>query len=136
VSPALELFLYCDFYRVEAVSDRARQHARHVRTQVIEIGHLAKITSGLCGDRTCKYAPMSYRNRKWTGHCALALVLAFGLAGDGYTHNDKTERECEKTRQKIAKIESKMRAGYTASQGIKMDDELRRLRKLRAKQCR
>ena len=47
-----------------------------------------------------------------------------------------TKNECEKTRQKIARIESKMRQGYRASQGVKMEDELRRLRKLRSKQCR
>jgi hypothetical protein len=55
---------------------------------------------------------------------------------DSHAHEACTKQECEKTRQKIAKIESKMRQGYRASQGVKMNDELRRLRKLRSKQCR
>jgi len=49
---------------------------------------------------------------------------------------DRSKLECEKTKQKISKIQSKMRKGYRASEGVKMDDELRRLRKLRSKQCR
>lgn len=44
--------------------------------------------------------------------------------------------KCDKTKQKIAKIHSKMRQGYSASQGVRMDEELRRLRKLRSKYCR
>ncbi len=50
--------------------------------------------------------------------------------------SSNTKEKCEKTRQKIAKIHSKMRQGYTASQGIRMDEELRRLKKLRSKYCR
>jgi hypothetical protein len=44
--------------------------------------------------------------------------------------------ECEKIKQKIRYIQSKMRAGYTRAQGEKMEAELRRLRSLRAKACR
>jgi len=63
-------------------------------------------------------------------------VGALVLASNSVAHQDRTKIECEKTRQKIAKIEAKMRQGYRAAQGVKMEDELRRLRKLRAKQCR
>ena len=44
--------------------------------------------------------------------------------------------ECEKIKQKIEEIRSKMRAGYTRVQGERMEEELRRLRALRAKACR
>lgn len=64
------------------------------------------------------------------------VALAAGLTIKSEAHEDWTEKDCEKTRQKISKIESKMRQGYTASQGAKMEDELRRLRRLRSKQCR
>ena len=50
--------------------------------------------------------------------------------------NDNSQEKCEKTKQKITKIHSKMRQGYTASQGVRMDEELRRLKKLRSKYCR
>ena len=44
--------------------------------------------------------------------------------------------ECEKIKQKIEEIRSKMRAGYTRAQGERMEEDLRRLRALRAKACR
>ncbi len=70
-------------------------------------------------------------------------MILFGLVAVLSLHSndilarvDCTKAECEKTKQKISKIESKMRQGYRASEGVKMDDELRRLRKLRSKYCR
>jgi len=50
--------------------------------------------------------------------------------------NGQSKDKCERTKQKIAKIHSKMRQGYTASQGVRMDEALRRLKKLRSKYCR
>ncbi len=47
-----------------------------------------------------------------------------------------SKAECEKTRQKIEQIQSKMRQGYTRKQGEKMEAELRKLRAIRFKQCR
>jgi hypothetical protein len=46
------------------------------------------------------------------------------------------ELECTKVKLKIAKIESRMRQGYTASEGRRYEEELRRLRRLRASVCR
>jgi hypothetical protein len=77
---------------------------------------------------------MKNRTNLLTGLCI--AIVALLSASDSVAHRDQTKIECEKTRQKIAKIESKMRQGYRAAQGVKMEDELRRLRKLRAKQCR
>jgi hypothetical protein len=77
---------------------------------------------------------MKNRTNLLTGLCI--VIVALMSARGSVAHQDRTKIECEKTRQKIAKIESKMRQGYSAAQGVKMEDELRRLRKLRAKQCR
>lgn len=49
---------------------------------------------------------------------------------------DERELKCAETREKIRRIESKMRQGYTAKEGVKMQDELRGLRELRKRICR
>ena len=72
---------------------------------------------------------------------AAACTLAFTLVVASLAHTATARArcsavECEKVRQKIAKIESKMRQGYKVSAGERMQDELRRLRKLRARVCR
>jgi len=66
----------------------------------------------------------------------LIVALAFSPMNHGTAADKCRTAECEKTKQKIAKIESKMRQGYRTAAGEKMTDELRRLRKLRAKYCR
>ena len=64
------------------------------------------------------------------------LLLLTLLALPGQAHDYCSKAKCEETKQKIKKIESKMRQGYSASQGQKMQDDLRRLRKIRSKRCR
>jgi hypothetical protein len=44
--------------------------------------------------------------------------------------------ECAEIRRQIRRIHSRMRAGYTAKQGIRLDERLRELKKKRAKACR
>lgn len=67
----------------------------------------------------------------------LWIIFVVLLMGSGYSvHADDAVPECEKIKQKIRYIQSKMRAGYTRAQGEKMEAELRRLRALRAKACR
>ncbi len=51
-------------------------------------------------------------------------------------HEYCSKAECEKTRQKIEQIHSKMRQGYTRKQGEKMEADLRKLTAIRSKQCR
>jgi hypothetical protein len=63
----------------------------------------------------------------------LTLLISSSVTA---SQSSDTKERCEKTKQKIAKIHSKMRQGYTASQGVRMDEELRRLRKMRSKYCR
>ena len=62
------------------------------------------------------------------------LVMLAMLASPVQAHKSPTQ--CEKTKQKISKIESKMRQGYSASAGVKMEEKLRKLRKQRKLHCR
>lgn len=65
------------------------------------------------------------------------LTLAASMLLSAPHHPDRETRSerCEQAKQKIRKIQSKMRQGYTAKQGIRMESELRRLREKRAKNC-
>lgn len=75
-------------------------------------------------------------------HKSTALVVLLALVADPSSaqHNcypkSACKAECEETKQNIRKIQQKMRQGYSASQGARMEAELRRLRALRAKLCR
>ena len=53
-----------------------------------------------------------------------------------YAHNVCPKAKCEETRQKIEKIQAKMRQGYTRAQGEKMEAQLRSLRAIRSQRCR
>lgn len=65
-------------------------------------------------------------------------VLAACLAAIGAAPGGSLEPslECEKIKQRIEAVRSKMRAGYTRAEGEKLAAELRRLRILRGKACR
>jgi len=63
---------------------------------------------------------------------AVAVLLATAVPAHEYC----PKAECEKTRQKIRQIQAKMRQGYTAKQGAKMEADLRKYRAIRSKQCR
>jgi hypothetical protein len=43
---------------------------------------------------------------------------------------------CEKVKQQIREIESRMRNGYSAAQGIRYQERLRKLKEKRYKLCR
>ena len=64
----------------------------------------------------------------------LAINLLFCNAIPAHEYCSKAE--CEETKQKIRNIQSKMRQGYTRKQGEKMEDDLRKLRAIRSKECR
>ena len=46
------------------------------------------------------------------------------------------DQKCKVTKEKIRKVQSKMRSGYTRAQGEKMEEQLRKLRKQRRQFCR
>lgn len=63
----------------------------------------------------------------------VVAILALPVAAD--SRRDK-QLECEKIKQDIREIRSRMRSGYTRAQGEKLEARLRKLRVLRAKTCR
>jgi len=74
------------------------------------------------------------------GASLVLLLLASGLvdaqqrAARCYPKS-ACKAECDATKQEIRKIQAKMRQGYSASQGAKMETKLRDLRKRRSKLC-
>ncbi len=61
------------------------------------------------------------------------VVLAAPLAA-AHPANDKAA--CEKVKQQIRLIETKMRNGYSAAQGIRLEERLRKLKEKRYELCR
>ncbi len=77
-----------------------------------------------------------YFTRIGTVRLLLALMLYLLLSVTALpSPTDERQIKCAETKEKIRKIESKMRQGYTARQGIKMQDELRSLREQRKRLC-
>jgi len=66
--------------------------------------------------------------------CLLVICVLAAHAVDAEDFGQQSE--CDKIKQKIRHIQSKMRAGYTRAQGEKLEAELRRLRAERRKACR
>ncbi|MGB5346681.1 MAG: hypothetical protein WBN23_11000 [Woeseia sp.] len=69
----------------------------------------------------------------------MTLILLFCSISTGAAPPNAAEAariECAEVRRQIRRIHSRMRAGYTASQGIRLDDRLRELKKKRARVCR
>ncbi len=67
----------------------------------------------------------------------LVVVLLCVLSpAASHAHNVCAKAKCEETKQKIEKIQAKMRQGYTRAQGEKMEAQLRSLRAIRSKRCR
>ena len=65
-----------------------------------------------------------------------AAVLSIALVSTAPGHDDCPKAECEKVKQKIRKLESKMRQGYSRAEGERMSGQLRELRAVRSKRCR
>lgn len=66
--------------------------------------------------------------------CALMLIICMPSPAIA---DRKTERQaCEAVKKKIRVIEAKMRDGYTAAQGIRLEARLRDLKDQRYKLCR
>jgi len=69
--------------------------------------------------------------RRWM----LALLLLL-LAVQGNAKHDRDDLACDEVKQAIREIESRMRAGYSRSQGEKLEARLRKLKLKRSKLCR
>jgi len=69
-------------------------------------------------------------------HRGPGLYWLMLLAGSAVAHPGDRALECEKVKQEIRHIQSKMRAGYSRAEGERMERRLRKLRALRRKACR
>jgi len=91
-------------------------------------------------DNTKHWTHSSVQDQLIQRNCAMRIltVIAFCLLfmPGVSAHEYCSKAECEETRQKIRKIQSKMRQGYTRKQGEKMEADLRMLSAIRSKQCR
>lgn len=67
---------------------------------------------------------------------AALFIYALNAAAANVATDEDREAECAETKAKIRKIEGRMRQGYTAKQGVRMEDELRRLKERRKRLCR
>lgn len=67
---------------------------------------------------------------------AMTVLCAMLLSMPASAHDECPKAACEKVKQKIRKIESKMRQAYSRAQGEKMSARLRELRAVRSKTCR
>jgi len=67
---------------------------------------------------------------------ALACFVAALVTAPVQAGNKDRQVKCEDTKEKIQRLQTKMRHGYTARQGIRMDDQMRRLKKKRSEYCR
>jgi hypothetical protein len=64
------------------------------------------------------------------------LVSFLLLQVDAEAHDRHRKEACAKVKARIRLVESRMRAGYSARQGYRLEDRLRELRKERARLCR
>ncbi len=48
----------------------------------------------------------------------------------------RDSRECQKVKAEIRKIQAKMRRGYSAAEGVRLNEKLLKLRERRLKVCR
>ena len=66
-----------------------------------------------------------------------ALIALLTLASATQLLAGPVDREeCDKVKQQIRALEAKMRNGYSAAQGIRYDERMRRLKDKRYKVCR
>ncbi len=66
----------------------------------------------------------------------LSVLMTAGSPAHGGHRQEADEAKCKQTKQKIRRIQSRMRQGYNAKQGEKMQERLRELRHDRARICR
>lgn len=63
--------------------------------------------------------------------CCLCLLMS----GNAYAEKSKKEKQCQKTRASIEKIQKKMRAGYDLKKSEKYHRQLNELYKKEFKHC-
>jgi len=67
---------------------------------------------------------------------ATVAAIALTLVALTPATADKDREACKKVKQQIREIEARMRSGYSAAQGIRLEERLRKLKDKRYKLCR
>ena len=69
----------------------------------------------------------------------LSILVLYGLMAMTPAHaapdREAKKKACTEVKLKIRKLESRMRAGYSAAQGIRLEEKLRKLKKVRYRVC-
>ncbi|MDX1516856.1 MAG: hypothetical protein R3288_08455 [Woeseiaceae bacterium] len=66
----------------------------------------------------------------------LILIVTMFVTADAAPTKAERKARCAVVKAKIRHIESRMRAGYSASQGIRLEERLRKLKYERYRVCR
>jgi hypothetical protein len=66
----------------------------------------------------------------------LAAILLLGIASQSMAASNSDKEACAKVKADIREIQARMRSGYTAAQGIRYDERLRKLHDKRRRLCR
>jgi hypothetical protein len=65
----------------------------------------------------------------------IVIALSFLLTSGSLAHDPADKARCAVVKEKIRKIHSRMRSGYTRAQGEHMEAQLRKLRQQRKSKC-
>jgi hypothetical protein len=65
----------------------------------------------------------------------LTTVLSLLLSTGGIAHEFDDKAECNRIKEKIRHIQSRMRSGYTRAQGERLEARLRKRRQQRKTKC-
>lgn len=66
----------------------------------------------------------------------ISLIVAMHIPDSALAKPQDTKQQCERVKKKIKYVESRMRAGYTAAQGIRLERRLRALKEDRYRYCK
>ncbi|MEE4162237.1 MAG: hypothetical protein V2I25_06980 [Woeseiaceae bacterium] len=67
---------------------------------------------------------------------SIGLAIALAMTTNGHALDRKREAECRKIDEQIRNIQSRMRHGYSAAQGVRYEERLRALKERRWRRCR
>ena len=67
---------------------------------------------------------------------SLLLLLCIAMSVPAMAHPADKKAQCDRVKQQIRNVESRMRAGYTRAQGERLAERLRELREKRHRLCR
>lgn len=79
---------------------------------------------------------MTTRNVIVAAAVCMLLLLGHGFGSEATAGDSRDKQACAEVKSQIRAIQNRMRSGYTASQGVRYEARLRRLREKRRRVCR